>query len=310
MAYANKDLGNLELYCPACAKAKLGTKLDSLYSGLTKDTPEAYSGELLSDSEVNLLNNMCGGAKELELGTLINGILSASKNGEEADEIDDELAEKINKGMCGLFSEASIGNKLQEMVEIINTMVTEPEANMLSYNIGGVDGYFDGNTIYLTVPTGSSKDNLVATFTLSDGATAKVGNVEQVSGTTANDFTSTVTYTITASDGTTTKNYIVAVLEADATLIVDSFVREQDNNYTGSGNANYVDFFNELISSGEDFVLMISTPTAKYFGNGTQTSQNSFDFGISDGDDTYACSYGIDADSGEPFITISYDVAP
>ena len=310
MNYENKDLGNLELYCPVCAKAKVGTKLDSLYSGLTKDTPEAYSGELLSEEEVNLLNNMRGGAKELSLGTLINGMLSASKEGSEAEEIDDELAEKINKGMCGLFSEAAIGSKFQEMVEIINSMVTPAEANILSYNIGGVEGYFDGNIIYLTVPTDSSKDNLVATFTLSSGATAKVGNVEQVSGTTANDFTNTVTYTITASDGTTTKNYIVSVLEADATLIVNSFVREQDNNYTGSGNANYVDFFNELIDSEEDFVLMISTPTAKYFGNGTKTSDNSFDFGISDGDDTYTCAYGIDEDSGEPFITISYDVEP
>lgn len=310
MNYENKDLGNLELYCPVCAKAKVGTKLDSLYSGLTKDTPEAYSGELLSEEEVNLLNNMCGGAKELSLGTLINGMLSASKEGSEAEEIDDELAEKINKGMCGLFSEAAIGSKFQEMVEIINSMVTPAEANILSYNIGGVEGYFDGNIIYLTVPTGGSKDNLVATFTLSSGATAKVGNVEQVSGTTANDFTNTVTYTITASDGTTTKNYIVSVLEADATLIVNSFIREQDNNYTGSGNANYVDFFNELIDSEEDFVLMISTPTAKYFGNGTKTSENSFDFEISDGDDTYTCAYGIDEDSGEPFITISYDVEP
>lgn len=309
MDYENKDLGNLELYCPVCAKAKVGTKLDSLYSGLTKDTPEAYSGELLSEEEVNLLNNMCGGAKELSLGTLINGMLSASKEGSEAEEIDDELAEKINKGMCGLFSEAAIGSKFQEMVEIINSMVTPAEANILSYSINGANGYIDGATIYVMTPTGTDKSSLVATFTLSDGATAKVGNVEQVSGTTVNDFTSTVTYTITASDGTTTKNYIIAVVDADITLEVNAFTPGQENNYTEEGAANYLEFFNEFVSANDEFNLLISTPTAKYNANGVKTSESTLDFEIENDDGTYSGEFGISGE-GNPFINIVYEPAP
>ena len=51
---------------------------------------------------------------------------------------------------------------------------------------------------------------LVATFTLSDGAFAKVSNVTQISGLTANNFTSTVVYQVFAEDGTS-RSYSVTV---------------------------------------------------------------------------------------------------
>ncbi|GAI70359.1 unnamed protein product, partial [marine sediment metagenome] len=48
---------------------------------------------------------------------------------------------------------------------------------------------------------------LVATFTTSPDITSiKVGEDVQVSGETANDFSSPVTYDVTAQDGSTTKN--------------------------------------------------------------------------------------------------------
>ena len=65
------------------------------------------------------------------------------------------------------------------------------------------------HTIAVTLPYGSSVSNLVATFTI-NGATTKVGSTSQVSGTSANDFTYPVTYTVTAADGTT-QNYTVTV---------------------------------------------------------------------------------------------------
>ncbi len=67
------------------------------------------------------------------------------------------------------------------------------------------------HTVDIEVEAGTDITNLVATFTLSDGATAKVGPVTQVSGTTENDFTSIVTYAVTAEDGTTTQNWTVTV---------------------------------------------------------------------------------------------------
>ncbi|WP_222708728.1 DUF5018 domain-containing protein, partial [Paenibacillus sp. N3.4] len=73
-----------------------------------------------------------------------------------------------------------------------------------------VVGTISGTNIALTVPHGTSVTSLVATFTSSAGSTVKVGTTTQVSGTTVNDFTSPVTYTVTAQDGTT-KSYIVTV---------------------------------------------------------------------------------------------------
>ena len=69
----------------------------------------------------------------------------------------------------------------------------------------------ENHTVEITVPYGTTVNNLVVTFTLSHGATAKVGTMPQVSGTTANDFTTPVTYSITAEDGVTTQPWTVTV---------------------------------------------------------------------------------------------------
>jgi len=70
-------------------------------------------------------------------------------------------------------------------------------------------------TITVAVPAGTNVTALVATFT-STGATTKVGATSQVSGTTANDFTAPVVYTVTAADGSSTA-YTVTVTIALAT---------------------------------------------------------------------------------------------
>lgn len=56
--------------------------------------------------------------------------------------------------------------------------------------------------------------DIAATFTLSTGATAKVGTTAQTSAATKNNFTNPVEYTITAEDGVTTKTYTVTVTVA------------------------------------------------------------------------------------------------
>ncbi len=65
------------------------------------------------------------------------------------------------------------------------------------------------HTIALTVPRATDLHALVATFTTT-GAAVAVGGTPQVSGTTANDFSSPVTYTVTAADAST-QDYVVTV---------------------------------------------------------------------------------------------------
>ena len=70
-------------------------------------------------------------------------------------------------------------------------------------------------TIALTVPNGTTVTALVATFTNSAASSVTVASVAQVSGTTANNFTSPVSYLVTAEDSTTA-TYTVTVTVAPA----------------------------------------------------------------------------------------------
>lgn len=67
------------------------------------------------------------------------------------------------------------------------------------------------HTISIEVLNRADRSTLISTFTLSDGASAKVASTEQISGTTANDFSLPLTYTITAEDETTTQDWTVTV---------------------------------------------------------------------------------------------------
>ncbi|MGF7184916.1 hypothetical protein GGQ84_001001 [Desulfitispora alkaliphila] len=69
--------------------------------------------------------------------------------------------------------------------------------------------------ITIKVGNGTDMTDLVATFSLSPGATAAVEGTQQESGSTGNDFSSPVIYVVTAEDGTTIKEWVVTVIEID-----------------------------------------------------------------------------------------------
>src|SRR5512145_868526 len=64
-------------------------------------------------------------------------------------------------------------------------------------------------TITATMPFNTDVTNLVATFTTT-GVIVRVGSTVQISGTTVNDFTNPVIYTVTAANAST-QNYTVTV---------------------------------------------------------------------------------------------------
>ncbi|MCD4695432.1 MAG: choice-of-anchor L domain-containing protein [Bacteroidales bacterium] len=73
-----------------------------------------------------------------------------------------------------------------------------------------VIGQFFGDSIYLVLPLASSLENLIATFIISNCATAYVDGIEQISGVTANDFTNPVSYQVIAQNGDE-KDWLVIV---------------------------------------------------------------------------------------------------
>ena len=88
---------------------------------------------------------------------------------------------------------------------------TAPE--FLTFQFAGITPAVAGtidktaHKIALTVPYATDLTALVSTFTLTDGTTASIGTVSQVSATTPNNFTSPVTYTLTK--GAATQDWIV-----------------------------------------------------------------------------------------------------
>ena len=90
--------------------------------------------------------------------------------------------------------------------------------SFMSSNNGALDedvtATISGTSIDATVPFGTDVTALKATFSTS-GETVEVNSVVQNSGVTANDFSSAVTYTVTAADSST-KDYTVTVTEASA----------------------------------------------------------------------------------------------
>jgi len=86
----------------------------------------------------------------------------------------------------------------------------------LSADVTGTISYAAGaKAVALTVPNGTTVTALIATFTVTTGATVKISTTAQVSGTTANNFTSAQTYLVTGVDGRT-ETYTVTVTIASA----------------------------------------------------------------------------------------------
>jgi len=98
-------------------------------------------------------------------------------------------------------------DRLYLVVDLFRVLEMSNATEVLTYTIpnqvGGTVIDEASKTIEVTMPYGTDATNLVATFTLSEYATAKIGEEVQESGITGNNFTNPVVYTIIAEDGTT-----------------------------------------------------------------------------------------------------------
>lgn len=100
-----------------------------------------------------------------------------------------------------------------------------------------------GKTTYeieVALPAGTDLTALVAQFTVNEGNTVTVDGVSQVSGTTPNDFTDPVDYTIRNSNGSSNLRYTITVVEEKASAkvwkeisVLDATVVTGDETVTG-----------------------------------------------------------------------------
>jgi hypothetical protein len=93
-----------------------------------------------------------------------------------------------------------------------------------AYSLSGNQGTINESAkiIAVTVPKGTSLTALAATFT-STGSSVNIGTTAQVSGTTPNDFTSTVVYVVTAGDGSTASYSVIVTIAAASSNAITAF---------------------------------------------------------------------------------------
>jgi hypothetical protein len=123
-----------------------------------------------------------------------------------------------------------------------------------SFSTPPATGLVRGTDITVTVPLGTDVTALVATFTHT-GASIAIGSTAQVSGTTANDFSSAVTYTVTATD-LTTQDYTVTVTISEVTPGQIAQLRRMVNEpttttYSDADLQGYIETYPTVDENGE-----------------------------------------------------------
>lgn len=177
-----------------------------------------------------------------------------------------------------------------------------PPSNLpefLSFSFEGLDPAVTGlinsmdKSVNATVPFGTDVTALVATFEVTEGATVKVGDTDQVSGTTANDFTSAVTYTLTSDDGTLTDDWVVTVT-AEAPTTGNDIVsfRFEDLSPAVNGIVNAVDHtVTAEVPNGTDLTTLV--PTIVLSENATSSPESGLATDFTD-----AVTYTVTAQDG------------
>lgn len=104
------------------------------------------------------------------------------------------------------------------------TVIEAPsQAKAISaFSIDGVEGVIHDHDIALTLPHGSDPTRRVATFSTS-GKTVAVDGAPQTSGTTVLDYSSPVTYVVTAADGSTDRYTVVVTVAPSEAKSITAF---------------------------------------------------------------------------------------
>ncbi|CAN2209350.1 Fibronectin type III [Candidatus Nanopelagicaceae bacterium] len=111
----------------------------------------------------------------------------------------------------------------QVWVVTITAAAGSAENSILTFSASGATGVVSevDHTVTVEVPFGTDLTTLAPTFTASADSTVEVGATPQVSGTTVNDFTTAVNYTVTAQDGTD-QVWVVTITAAAAVTPPDA----------------------------------------------------------------------------------------
>ncbi len=172
--------------------------------------------------------------------------------------------------------------------EVTVTEAPSSATDILSFSLSEATGSAtidaSAHTVAIEVANGTDLTSLAPTITVSDGAT-----VDPTSGT-SQDFTSTVTYTVTAEDGTTTQDWEVTVTEApsSATDILSFSLSEATGTATIDASAHTVAI---EVANGTDLTALTPTITVSAGAGIDPAGGTSQDF-------TIVVTYTVTAEDG------------
>ncbi len=86
-------------------------------------------------------------------------------------------------------------------------------ASLFSYSLIGQQGQGEivGEMVTVNVGLTTNLSSQIAEFTISEGATATVNGIDQVSGVTSNDFSNTITFKVQSENGLNVTNYSINI---------------------------------------------------------------------------------------------------
>jgi hypothetical protein len=167
--------------------------------------------------------------------------------------------------------------------------------------------------ISLTVPFGTHVTALVATFDTT-GKAVQIGTTAQVSGTTANDFTKPVAYTVTAADNSTEKFTVtVTIASANANALTAFKFLSANNPGLGGDRVGKIAGSNIAVTvpAGTDVTRLVAT--FETTGASVAVGSTSQDSGATKNDFTSPVSYTVTADdlSKQAFtVTVGFEPNP
>lgn len=169
---------------------------------------------------------------------------------------------------------AANGTPVTYTVTVNVALITDKA--ITAYSISGVAGVISGAaspfSITVTVPNGTAVTNLIATFTSTGQGQPKVLAVNQLSGTSVNNFTGVVAYTVTAAD--------TSIAVYNVTVIVSSALGPAAVNLGTAGN----------------YVILAKTGVST-----TGTTAVTGDIGLSPAAATYITGFSLIADATNVF---------
>gem|GEM_PF-4107296 len=100
-------------------------------------------------------------------------------------------------------------------------LVRHVQADIITFNLSNLEAEVtvdpSAQRVDIMFPPGQSLEGLAAIFELSEGATASIGDTEQINGVSTNDYSNTLTFTVTSLAGHTKEWTITAEVEVLAT---------------------------------------------------------------------------------------------